>query len=87
MAALDPNQSRGELRITQEHSSAFVRGMFSQLGIEIVDIAHKDRLWHIRLPDTVRADLGVSKARYEVTLDRVLPSPDPTPTCSISTPT
>lgn len=71
-ASFDPNETRNELRISGEHSDAFVTGMFRQLGIEIVDTSHNGLLWHIRLPDAVQAALGVARSRYEVTLDRVL---------------
>lgn len=71
-ASFDPNETRNELRITGEHSEAFVTGMFHQLGIEIVDTSHNGRLWHIRLPEAVQTALGTTRSRYEVTLDRVL---------------
>jgi hypothetical protein len=71
-ASFDPDETRHELRISQEHGAAFVRGMFVQLGIEIVESTHNDLLWHIRLPEAVQEDLGVSRSRYQVTLDRLL---------------
>ena len=71
-ASFDPNETRNELRLTGEHSEAFVTGMFSQLGIEIVDTSHNGRLWHIRLPEAVQTALGTTRSRYEVTLDRIL---------------
>lgn len=71
-ASFDPNETRNELRITGEHSEAFVTGMFRQLGIEIVDTSHNGRLWHIRLPEAVQTALGTTRSRYEVTLDRIL---------------
>lgn len=64
--------TRNELRITGEHGEAFVTGMFRRLGIEIVDTSHNGRLWHIRLPEVVQSALGVTRGRYEVTLDRIL---------------
>lgn len=71
-ASFDPNETRHELRITGEHSEAFVAGMFRQLGIDIVETSHNGRLWHIRLPESTQAALGVTRSRYEVTLDRIL---------------
>ncbi|MEA3277472.1 MAG: helicase-related protein [Pseudomonadota bacterium] len=71
-ASFDPNETRNELRITREHGEAFVTGMFRQLGIEIVDTSHNGRLWHVRLPEAVQTGLGVTRGRYEVTLDRIL---------------
>ena len=71
-ASFDPDETLHELRITQQHGAAFVLGMFKQLEIEVVDTTHNGLLWHIRLPETVLRELGVSKGRYEVTLDRIL---------------
>jgi len=71
-ASFDPDETRQELRISHEHGTAFVQGMFLQLGIEVVDTSHNGLLWHIRLPEAMQQELGVSKSRYEVTLDRIL---------------
>ena len=71
-ASFDPDETRHELRISQEHGAAFVQGMFQQLEIEVVDTTHNGLLWHIRLPEAVQEELGVSRSRYEVTLDRIL---------------
>ena len=71
-ASFNPNETRNELRITSEHSTAFVQGMFQQLDVEIVDTSHDGRLWHIRIPETMQNALGSTRTRYEVTLDRIL---------------
>ncbi len=71
-ASFDPDETRRELRISQEHGVAFVDGMFNQLGIEVVETTHNGLIWHIRLPEAVQEELGVSRRRYEVTLDRIL---------------
>jgi len=71
-ASFDPNEIRHELRISNEHGATFVRGMFQKLGIEVIDTTHNDLLWHIRLPEKVQQELGVTRSRYEVTLDRML---------------
>ncbi|MCF6209532.1 MAG: hypothetical protein L3K24_02400 [Gammaproteobacteria bacterium] len=71
-ASFDPDETRHELRISQEHGAAFVQGMFQQLDIEVVDTTHNELLWHIRLPEPVQQELGVTRSRYEVTLDRIL---------------
>lgn len=76
-ASFDPDETRHELRITQDHGAAFVLGMFPQLSIEIVDTTHNGLLWHIRLPEAVQQELGVNRSRYEVTLDRILASNRP----------
>jgi len=71
-ASFDPNETRNELRITTDHGEAFVTGMFRLLSIEIVETSHNGGLWHIRLPEAVQSALGVTRGRYEVTLDRIL---------------
>ncbi len=71
-ASFDPDETRHELKITSEHGAAFVQGMFQHLAIEIVDTTHNGLLWHIRLPELLQQELGVTKGRYEVTLDRIL---------------
>jgi hypothetical protein len=71
-ASFDPDETRHELRISQDHGAAFVRGMFGLLGIEVVETTHNDLVWHIRLPESVMTELGITKSRHEVTLDRFL---------------
>ena len=71
-ARFNPEEAHHELIIGQEHSTAFVKGMFQQLGIQIVDTTHNGLIWHIRLPEPMQRELGVTKSRYDVTLDRIL---------------
>ncbi|MCB1871501.1 MAG: DEAD/DEAH box helicase, partial [Gammaproteobacteria bacterium] len=70
-ASFDPDETRHELSVSREHGAAFVQGMLRQLDIEVVDTTHNGLLWHIRLPERVQQVLGVSRSRYEVTLDRI----------------
>jgi hypothetical protein len=51
--------------------------MFAILGIQIVETTHKGALWHIRLPEHLPAQLGITKTRLEATLDRHLSSVRP----------
>lgn len=76
-ASFDPNESRDELRITSDHSKAFIEGMFEQLEIEIVERTHKDLVWHIRLPENIQEKLGLSRSRYEITHDRTMATQRP----------
>jgi ERCC4-related helicase len=71
-ASYNPNETRNELALSKEHSSAFVSGMFKQLHIDIVETSHNDVLWHIRLPENIQQELNSKRSRYEVTLDRQL---------------
>lgn len=76
-ASFDPNETKNELNIGKDHGEAFVRGMFELLGIEIVDTTHNDSVWHIRLPEDVQQEIGASRIRYEVTLNRNLAASRP----------
>ena len=74
-ATSDPNELREELVITYEHLYSFVRGMFDQLGIEVAERTHKERLLRIRLSEQVMREMGLStkaSPRMDVTLDRML---------------
>lgn len=74
-ATSDPNELHDELEITVEHLYSFVTGMFNQLGIEIAERSHKERLLRIRLSEQVMRDMGLSpkgSQRMDVTLDRML---------------
>lgn len=74
-ATSNPNELREELEITVDHLYSFVLGMFAQLGIEVAERTHKDRLLRIRLPELVIQEMGLSlkaSQRMDVTLDRML---------------
>lgn len=74
-ATSDPSELRDELVITTDHLYSFVLGMFDQLGIEIAERSHKERLLRIRLSDQVMREMGLSRKapqRMDVTLDRML---------------
>ncbi|UBT78477.1 DEAD/DEAH box helicase [Pseudomonas amygdali] len=74
-ATSNPNELRDELEITVEHLYSFVLGMFAQLGIEVAERTHKERLLRIRLSEQVMRDLGLppkASQRLDVTLDRTL---------------
>ena len=71
-ATFKPNETSGNLQITTDHGAAFVTGMFNILDIQIVETTHGGRIWQIRLPEDLQAELGVTRSRYDVTLDRSL---------------
>ncbi|HEP8006362.1 TPA: DEAD/DEAH box helicase [Pseudomonas aeruginosa] len=74
-ATSDPNELRDELEITVDHLYSFVLGMFDQLGIEVAERSHKERLLRIRLSEQVMRDMGLppkASRRMDVTLDRML---------------
>ena len=71
-ASFDPGEIKEELAISIEHLQAFAKGMFEQLGVEIVETTHEEKVWHIRLPEELMGNLGTGRSRYEVTFDRIL---------------
>ncbi|ALZ29507.2 DEAD/DEAH box helicase [Pseudomonas aeruginosa] len=74
-ATSNPNELRDELEITVDHLYSFVLGMFDQLGIEVAERSHKERLLRIRLSEQVMREMGLSpkgSQRMDVTLDRML---------------
>lgn len=74
-ATSDPNELRAELVISYEHLYSFVLGMFDQLGIEVIERTHKERLLRIRLSEQVIREMGLStktSPRMDVTVDRML---------------
>jgi superfamily II DNA or RNA helicase len=79
-ASSDPDELRDELVITLDHLTSFVVGMFDQLGVEVAERTHKNKLLRIRLPEAVMREMGMSlkgAARMDVTLDRQLASTRP----------
>jgi len=74
-ATSNPDELRDELSIGIEHLYSFVAGMFAQLGIEVAERTHKERLIRIRLSEQVMREMGLSpkaSQRMDVTLDRLL---------------
>ncbi|WP_312831598.1 DEAD/DEAH box helicase [Pseudomonas lactis] len=74
-ATSNSNELREELQITVDHLYSFVLGMFDQLGIDIAERTHKERLLRIRLSEQVMREMGLSpkaSQRMDVTLDRML---------------
>lgn len=66
----DSSKSRDELHINHDHLRAFAEGMFAQEGIEIIERTHKDAIWEIRLPEALAEQIGCTRTRWRVTLDR-----------------
>lgn len=77
VAGYDPQEVKQELRITSAHARAFVEGMFTQLGIEVVTTRYRGLVLEIRLPENVRTELSTRKSRWRVTLDRTWASARP----------
>lgn len=76
-ASFDSTEVAGELAITLDHLQAFIDGMGSMVGYEIVEKTHKGLVWQIRLSDRAMNTLGVSRTRYTLTFDRALAAKRP----------
>ena len=79
-ASGDPAELRHELVITPEHLQSFVLGMFSQVGIEVIELILKDQLVRIRLSEAARHKIGMSpksSLRLDVTVHRELAASRP----------
>lgn len=70
-SGFDPEALRGELPLGEEHLTAFVEGMFAQLGVTISHRLYGERVWEIRLPEDLQGHLGL-KQNQRVAFDRAL---------------
>jgi len=66
----DPEEAKGELKISQEHVRSFIEGMFKQLGVEIVETTHKGEVMRIHLPEKLAGDLLLKGRHIRITLNR-----------------
>lgn len=71
-AGYDPDEIKGELKITLDHVGAFVGGMMKHLGVEVVETTHKDGVMRIKLPEPLIEDLGMRGQYMRITLDRTI---------------
>lgn len=71
-SGFNPEEASSELQITSDHLQAFVEGMASLLGIDILERTHRGQVWEIRLPEAITKEVGVRRQRYAITFDRLL---------------
>jgi len=71
-SGFNPNEVGDEISISQDHLKSFVEGMAALLDIEILEETHKGLVWQLRLPEELKDELGVSRARWGVTFDRFI---------------
>jgi len=71
-AGYDPEETKGELKITLDHVGAFVAGMMKHLEIEIVERTHNGAAMRIKLPERVMDDIGLRGQHLRITLDRAI---------------
>lgn len=72
VAGFKVEEMQGSLVIDEAHLRAFIGGMFSQLGIETLDITHKDQVWQIKLPEDVMRAAGTRRSRHAICFNREL---------------
>lgn len=80
VASSDPAELNKELMITTEHLYSFVHGMFEQIGIDILELIHNNRVIKIELSKEIGKKLGLRESashRLDVTLDRALAASRP----------
>lgn len=70
-SGFDPAALRGELPIGEAHLTAFVQGMFTQLGVTISQRLYGGRVWEIKLTEALQTQLGLNQ-NQRVTFDRHL---------------
>jgi superfamily II DNA or RNA helicase len=71
-SGFNPREIRGELAISNKHVQAFVEGMASLLGIEVLERTHNGLVWQLRLPPIVMKATGVSRQRCTISFDRMI---------------
>lgn len=74
---LDSKEVSGELVITLDHLQAFIEGMASIAGFEILEKTHNGLIWQIRLGEAAMQSMGVSRSRFGLTFDRTLAAKKP----------
>lgn len=76
-SGFDPSETQSELNIGTDHLASFVEGMAEQLEIEIAERTHNEKVWHLRLPESVSYRLGTRRMRRPVTFDRMIAAQRP----------
>lgn len=71
-AGYDPEETKGELKITLDHVGAFIVGMFKHLGIEVLETTHNGGALRIKLPETLMEEIGLKGQQMRITWDRSL---------------
>ena len=74
---LDNREVSGELVITIEHLQAFIEGMTSIVGFEILEKTHGGLIWQIKFTEHAMEAMGVSRSRFGLTFDRMMAAKKP----------
>jgi superfamily II DNA or RNA helicase len=70
----NPDETRGELRITKSHLRAFIEGMIAELEIKVIETTHKGLVMRLRLPERIQEKLSLMGRTLKITLDRDIAS-------------
>lgn len=70
VSGYNPEETKGEFKLSRSHVKGFVVGMCAQLGIEIIEETHKGAVLQLKLPDELRENLGLKATYLKVTFDR-----------------
>ncbi|MFN4252365.1 DEAD/DEAH box helicase [Deinococcus sp.] len=60
-SGFDPDALRGELPVGEAHLTAFVEGMFGQLGVTVTHRLHAGQVWEIKLPEDLQRQLNLNQ--------------------------
>jgi len=71
-AGYNPEETKGEIRITGEHLKAFVSGMIAHLGIEIMDSSHSGQVLTVKVPDELIEIYSLKRPRISICFRREL---------------
>ncbi|GAA5436083.1 DEAD/DEAH box helicase [Deinococcus aquaticus] len=69
-SGFDPDALRGELPVGEAHLTAFVDGMFEQLGVTVTHRLHAGQVWEIKLPEDLQRQLNL-KQNQRVAFNRL----------------
>ena len=71
-AGYNPEETKGQIRITGEHLKAFVVGMLTHLGIEIVNSSHGGQVLTVRIPDNLVENYALKRSKAVICFRRAM---------------
>ncbi len=71
-SSYNPEETKGELKITFDHVHSFLDGMMKHLAIEIDETTHKGKVMRIRIPNEIASELALRGKYMRITLNREL---------------
>ncbi|MFV8780915.1 DEAD/DEAH box helicase [Microbulbifer sp. SA54] len=70
----DASRLAGKINIESHHLHSFAEGMYTVLGIEVVERSHGNKVWALQFSEQQMDELGTRRSRRKVTFDRVIAS-------------